>query len=141
MSVLKKYILTNNNGIFKGVDDMGLTRVKYIEGNINAAWFNVNPYSSDGDWISVNPIPNNRDITYKDPLTLELKIQSGRLVGNMTFNPLSNTVSPNRRSDRPAHNPGAYGGSHKVSHKVPKIHIGPLGGKYVIKNGKKKYLA
>ena len=33
------------------------------------------------------------------------------------------------------------GGSRKPARKVPKVHIGPRGGKYVITNGKKKYLA
>lgn len=124
----------------------------YVEYNMTSC---SDPNATDL-WIII-PLTGELSKGYisSSKLTLTVYIAQKRLNAKITETKvISDSASRLPNPDKLVHQPNAPnapndpyaypyhpGGSRNKSHKVPKVHIGPLGGKYVIKNGKKKYLA
>ena len=162
-NIFATYILKYKNNEYFGYpdnDEKLVPKIKYTTSSTNmiCVLYDIRDCYKDrnANWIMV---PFN----YKDSTQIPSSIESGKqlqldlykqsnnvlkaqITDLVPAQSISPPVSPSlrlagyddtRRIPRYDQNRPSGGGSHKI----PKVHTGPLGGKYVIKNGKKKYLA
>ena len=134
----------------------GIPRVILRDGRIYYHITNDGNTNINNNWFQVrNLTPILTDVK-SNPNSVEIKINNFALTANLLTTDGPTIPLERERADMNGAPPSSppqdvfhnypqprnrMGNRMGGAPKVQKVHIGPLGGKYVIKNGKKKYLA